>query len=464
MRVGVGVPAKSSRGSGLSYIISAMTTDTWLTTKADGHLSERVARGWTWDADATTLHLKLRTDVRLHDGALLTPQTAAAAIRETVASEGQATSFTRVRSVEPDGTDGLVLKLSEPNSFLLSDLAQVSVTVEKGKQTESTGPFQMVRQDPQHVELRAFAQYFRGRPALDQVLVTTYPTQRNAWAALMRGEIDMLYDISPEAFDFVKAETTVSTYTFQRPYYNVLVFNVRHPVLKNAEVRRALTEALDKETLVKDGMRGRGRPADGPLVPEHWAYSPPAHPLVYDPDAAVAALDRAGLKARPVPDGRMPSRFAFTCLVFADDTRFERLAVLVQKQLADVGVDMRLEPVPALDLIGRVAKGDFDAFLFEMVGVSPSWADAFWYSRDNRFFNSGYKAADPALDRIRLARSDEEIRAGVSDFFRILNDDPPAVFLAWQETSRSVSRRFDVAGEPGRDIMTSAWRWRLVTP
>src|SRR5262249_56053787 len=117
---------------------------------------------------------------------------------------------------------------------------------------------------------------------------------------------EMREDSSPEGLDFDKAETTVSTYTFQRPYYNVLVFNVRHPVLKNAEVRRALTEALDKETLVKDGMRGRGRPADGPLVPEHWAYSPPAHPLVYDPDAAVAALDRARMKARPVPDRATP--------------------------------------------------------------------------------------------------------------------------------------------------------------
>ena len=39
----------------------------------------------------------------------------------------------------------------------------------------------------------------------------------------------------------------------------------------------------------------------------------------------------------------MPSRLSFTCLVFNDDSRFEHLALLLQRQLADVGIDMRLQ-------------------------------------------------------------------------------------------------------------------------
>jgi peptide/nickel transport system substrate-binding protein len=407
--------------------------------------------------------LKLRTDVRLHDGTLLTSQLAAEAMRATVASKDSA-SFATVRSIQATGDDTLTLQLSEPNSFLVPDLSLVSVTVPKGTKKEGTGPFEVVRQDDQHLELRAFPQYFRGRPALDQVSVTSYPTQRNAWAALMRGNIDMLYDISPEAYDFVKAETTVRTYSFLRPYASAVVFNVRHPVLKNPEVRRALNEAVDKDALVRDVLRGQGRPADGPLTPEHWAYSPPANPFTFNREAAAARLDKLGLKTRPVAGGRMPSRFAFKCLVYAEDTRFERLAVLVQKQLADVGVDMELVPMSLSELVLHVKKADFDAFLFETAGPTLSWVDQFWHSRDNGLINSGYQAMDPALDRIRLARSDEGIRSGVAELLQTVHDNPPAVFLTWQETSRAVSRKFDVAGEPGRDIVTNAWRWRLVSP
>jgi len=463
LRIGVGVPTQGTRGSGLDYLTSAMTADSWLAQGAEGRLLERLVREWSWSDDGTVLHLKLRKGVQLHDGTLFTPEVAAAAMKETLAS-GEYASFATVRSVEPSGDDALVLRLSEPNSFLLIDLSLSSVTLTKDKRSLGTGAFEMVSRDPEHAEFRAFSRYYRGRPALDQVLVTTYPTQRNSWAALMRGEIDMLYDVSRDAVDFVEAETTVKTYSFLRPYYNLLAFNVRHPVLKNVEVRRALNEAIDKTALVRDGLRSRGRPADGPLIPGHWAYSPPTHPFVFNPEAAAARLEANGFKTRPVSGGRMPSRFSFDCLIFADDPRFERMGVLVQKQLADVGVDMRLVPLALKELGIRIAKGQYDAFLFEMNGRSLSWAYTFWYSRNNvPLNNSGYQAADAVLERIRLARSEDDIRARVAEFLQVIHDDPPAAFLTWGETSRAVSRRFDVAAEAGRDIVPNAWNWRLAS-
>ena len=463
LRIGAGVPAQGTRGSGLDYLTSAMTADSWLAQGADGRLTERLVREWTWSDDNTVLHLKLRKDVQLHDGTRFTPDVAAVAMRETLAS-GEYASFATVRSVEPTGDDSLILRLSEPNSFLLIDLSLSSVTLTRNKQTLGTGAFEMVNRDAGHAQFRAFSKYYRGRPALDEVSVTTYPTQRNAWAALMRGEIDMLYDVSRDAVDFVEAETTVKTYSFLRPYYNLLGFNVRHPVLKSAEVRRALNEAIDKDALVRDGLRGRGRPADGPLIPGHWAYSPPAHPFVFNPQGAAARLEAIGLKTHPVGAGRMPSRFSFDCLILADDVRFERMGVLVQKQLADIGVDMRLVPLPLKELAVRIRRGQFEAFLFEMNGRSLSWAYAFWYSGNNAPFNdSGYTATDAVLERIRLARSEDDIRARVAEFLQIIHDDPPAVFLTWGETSRAVTRKFDVAGEPGRDIVPNAWNWRLAS-
>ena len=132
------------------------------------------------------------------------------------------------------------------------------------------------------------------------------------------------------------------------------------------------------------GLNGRGRPADGPVWPEHWAHSSPPEPFVFSPEAARLRLDNAGFKARRLTDGSMPARFTFTCLVFASDPRFERLAMLVQKQLADVGVDMKLLPLKQDDLEARLRNGDFDAFLFEFFGRSISYAYEFWHTHDDR--------------------------------------------------------------------------------
>lgn len=257
----------------------------------------------------------------------------------------------------------------------------------------------------------------------------------------------------------MEAETTVKSYQFPRPYYIPLVFNVGHPALKHAEVRKALNEAIDKEALVRDGMKNKGRKADSPVWPEHWAHSTATPPFGFDPEAARRRLDAAGFKVKSRSDGTVSPRFSFTCLVFADDTRFDRLAVLVQKQLADIGVDMKLEPVVLAEMGKRSGTGDFDAYIFEMAGRSLGRVYEFWRSQGT-MLNSGYTAADAAFDKVRGSRTDDETRSAVAELERVLHADPPAAFLVWQATSRAVSTKFDVAAEDNRDIQTNVWQWR----
>jgi ABC-type transport system substrate-binding protein len=465
LRIGLGAPAKVAPGTGAASLVRLLTGEPWLTYLPNGRQAERVATGWEWDAAGTTLHLKLRRDVYFHDGDRLTPEIAADALRLSAkhpADDGW--SFADVRSITPS-EDAVDIKLAKPNSFFLSDLSGVLVVkpgTPEGKPDIATGPFQIVRQTDQEATLSAFPKYYRGHPAISTIEILNYPTQRKAWTALMRGEIDMLHEVSRDAADFVKAETTVRTYSFPRPYYIPLVFNVSRPVLKPIEVRKAINEALDRDALVRDGLNGRGRPADSPIWPQIWAYSTSAHPFVFDADSARRRLDVAGLKAKPRPDGTVPPRFSFTCLVFAEDTRYDRLAVLVQKQLADIGVDMKLLPVPQTELAMRVRSGNFDAFIFEMAGRSLRSVYEFWRLHDD-MMDSGYRSADGAFDRMRASRTDDETRAAVADLDRILHADPPAAFLVWQETSRAVSAKFDVAAEEKRDILTNVWQWRPAT-
>ena len=462
LRIGIGAPPADRQAiTGLRSLISTLKGEQWLASRPDGHVGERIALYGTWDETGTVLRLKLRPDVYFHDGTRLTSELAAEALRATDTRDNF--SLQSVISFEPEGPDTVVLRLKEPNAFLLPDLAGIAV-VKPGAPDIGTGPYQVVARNEQSAKLIAFPRYYRGRPALDGVEVTNYPTQRNAWTALMRGNIDMLYEVSRESVEFVQAERTVRVYPFSRPYYIPLVFNMRNPTLRNVEVRRAINEALDRSALVRDGLRGQGTEADGPVWPKHWAYSPPEHPFAFDPAAAKARLDRAGFPLKLSPERRVSMRLSFKCLVFGDDARFERLAVLAQKQLADIGIDMQLDAVPLDQLGRRIRAGDFDAFLIEFSGPRLSRVYEFWRSRPDAMNNTGYHAADAVLDRIRLARNDQETKAGVAELMRVMHDDPPAVFIAWQRSQRAVSTRFDVEAEPDRDILTSLWMWRPAAP
>ena len=456
MRISIGTAGTPNTGS--RALISLLNRDYWLGLKPDGHVDKRIATEWQWDTSGTVLRLKLRPGVYFHDGTPLTAQIAADVLRSTDTSNDNL-SLKSVASFDSEGSDTVVLRLKERNAFVLADLSGIPVVM-PGKADLGTGPYRIVKRNGFDATLTAFPRYYRGQPSLGGVDVVNYPTQRNAWSALMRGGIDMLYEVGRDSTEFVQAETTVRTFTFPRAYYIPLVFNVRHPVLRSVEVRRAINEALDRTALVRDGLRGMGSTADGPVWPQHWAYSPPEQPFTFDPAAARARLDKAGYPLKPNAERRVPIRFSFKCMVLADDTRFDRIAVIAQKELADIGIDMQLDPQPLDELVSRFGSGDFDAFLFEMSGRSLSRVYDFWRFRDKPLNNSGYRAADGVLDRIRGAQSEDETRAAVAELLRVMHDDPPAAFIAWQKTSRAVSARFDVAAEPDRDILTNAWMWR----
>ena len=145
----------------------------------------------------------------------------------------------------------------------------------------------------------------------------------------------------------------------------------------------------------------------------------------------------------------MPRRFRFTCAFWSEDPQFERIALVVQKQLFEIGIDVEMVPMTLRDLGGRLGAGDFEAVLLPMVsGRSFEWTYRFWRSASSqRIIRSGYTAADTALDRLRAARSDEETRIAVADLQRILYEDPPAAFLVRPETARAVNDSFVVPAD-----------------
>jgi len=73
----------------------------------------------------------------------------------------------------------------------------------------------------------------------------------------------------------------------------------------------------------------------------------------------------------------------------------------------------------------------------------------------------GNKAVDSAFDRVRDAETESEYREAVGKLHQTFLDDPPAVFLAWSERARAISRRFEVPpAEAGRDIMITLRNWK----
>lgn len=462
LRVGQALP-RLAEDAGIRQLVNTLTGERLIGLTNDGRFEPRLAERWTRSEDGLTWTFTLRPNLQFHDGSALDAGVAATILRSDV-SRSTSPGLLDVDGIAARDAHTLVVTLRRPSAIFLDDLSANSLKLERDGAETGSGPFVVEGSGETRFVLRAFDHYYAGRPGLDRIQLTAYPSVRSAWSAMMRGEIDVLFEVGRDAIEFVEAESSVSVYAFPRAFVLALGFNQRHPALRNPAVRRAVNLAIDRERIVRETRRGHGLVADGFMWPYHWAIDRTVPAYGFDPALARKLLDEAGFAVNATTSG--PVRFEIGCLVPADMAEYDRLGLVVQKNLYDVGINLQLEPLSTLALTRRLGEGTFDTFLFEMGnGRTLSWPYRFLHSPQQgqpTYARWGYASTDATLDRIRYAKTDDEVRAGVGELQRILYDDPPAAFIAWDERARAVRRRFEVPNRPGYDVFTTAllWQWK----
>jgi peptide/nickel transport system substrate-binding protein len=467
--VRIGVPEADVSATDIGFVqIPALLGREGLTVRGfDGRVRPRLARSWETSPDGLSWRLTLQDGVTFHDGTPLTASIVVERLRTATSIRARLALFpglADVVSFEEVSPSEIRISLKRRSTFLLEDLDLPITLTKENKTVVGTGPFRVVTADPKETILEAHTAYHEGKPQIDRVSIRPYPTLRTAWSSLMRQEVDVLWDLSRDATEFVGSRE-VGLYSYLRQYVYLVAFNSARPQFRETPVRRALNSAIDRDALVRDVLKGQGLPATSPFWPHHWAYDGSLGGYVHDPSLASTTLDAAGLPATTRPDGRR-TRFSFTCILPENRGTEERIALNVQKQLYDIGVDMQLQPLSAEEYDKRIRAGDFDAVMVEMIsGPTFSRPYAFWYwGREQGPLNVfGYRnaAADRWFEAVRAAPSDAEYRLAANQLQRTILEDPPALFLAWSERTRAVSRRFDVVVDSGRDPMFNFWRWTV---
>jgi peptide/nickel transport system substrate-binding protein len=434
-------------------------------TNVDGRPLPELAERAQWENGGLRLRFILRPGVVFHDGTPMTAPVVAEILRAGIAapdSQAAYSSFADVSAVQAVGDMDVVIDLSQPSAFLLEDLTKpLSLRRDVG-----AGPFRVIKRDPTGIVLERFERYYQGAPSIQRVEVKSFDALRTAWSSLLRGEVDMVTDIPAEAVEFIRSDE-VDVIQYKRWYQYIIAFNSTRGPLQSPLVRQSLNWAVDRDALIQRALRGFGAAATGPLWPRHWAYDTSISAFGFEQRLATAQLDRAGRHLGDAgANSNVPhARFKFTCLVPADFSVLQRLALEVQKQLYDVGVDMQFEVVSFATYDERLRKGQFEAALVDMIsGPSFGRPYIFWRSAKNfdGFNKFGYEnsEAERLFGVLRASALDEaQTRSATHSLQRVFLDDPPALFLAWSERARVVGPKFTPVTEPDGDPVQTMWRW-----
>ncbi len=318
-------------------------------------------------ADLTEYSVTLQEGVTFHDGEPLTADDVAFSVDYFV-NNAEASRFARdfnsVADVVVADDYNLTFVLGAPNAgFDLVALADApiiprhiweSVEIPSEHQFEGgtnigTGPYKLVDyREGQSYRFEANPDYFRGPPAVDELVVIVFADDAGAQAAIRTGEVDVIFErIPPEQIDLLDMQDPLDIALGPEFTTQMINYDASKRPFDDVAVRQAINLAMNRQDIVDTVYLGAatvGSP--GWIHPGHSSYNPSIVP-VYDVAAANALLDGAGYADS---DGDGVREFdgqpmSFEIITNAPDSLRLRIAELTVEMLAAIGIETRVASV-----------------------------------------------------------------------------------------------------------------------
>jgi peptide/nickel transport system substrate-binding protein len=418
-----------------------------------------LARSWEWSQDKTVLTLQLRDDVRWTDG---TPVTAADVVwtwrAQTDTSIAWAAGHSKENIAAVEALDDFTVRVvfHRPSMTQLADLnrgvilpqaAWSSLPLTEWRENAdwflehlvTNGPFTLARWDRQQqiVLERNELYHLPGRPLLDSVVFRVVPQKVNQVGSLRAGDVHFV-DQLPAAEAATLAENPqLRVLSFWSRQYNFICWNTARPLFETAEIRRALTLAIDRQALVEALWFGHARIATSPIISSVWAHNEALEPWPYDPEQARTILRQHGWHDHD-GDGYLDRNgevFTFELLSNSNSAVRVDAVVMIQEQLRRAGIRAEVRTLEFNTVVDRALAHDFDAMLGGWTIDTSLDLDYAFHSDSidggNNLGSFSDPRVDALLDRIREQTEIREHARLLDEVQLLLHQLQPYTFL-WE--------------------------------
>jgi peptide/nickel transport system substrate-binding protein len=433
----------------------------------DAGFTPRLADRWTWGPDSLSISFHINPRAKWHDGqpvrssdvrftlqstrdsTLGTPVAALITNIDSVSTPDSATAVFWFHQRTPQQFYDATYQMPIMPEHIWKGIAPAAWRAsDAAKHPIGSGQFRFVRWTPRTaVEVAADTANYRGAPKLSRVVWSIAPDFPTALTRFLSGETDFFEALRPENIPEVQKHPDLRVTTYRGLAYLFAQFNLRdpanharpHPIFGNRELRRALTMATDRATIVRSVYDTLALPALGPTVRAYPTTDPHLPQIAFDLARARQILDSLGW--RVTTSNGMRSRqgrpLRFTLSVPSTSKVRIRLAVLIQEQLRQAGVKVDVEQLDLPVLVEKERKRAFDAAIGQWnTQPSPGAARGSWGTAGSRASSgTNYGSYEnPVFDAYvdsALASFDPAARKSYfTKAYETIIQDAPAIWLA----------------------------------
>jgi peptide/nickel transport system substrate-binding protein len=246
-----------------------------------------------------------------------------------------------------------------------------------------------------------------------------------------------------------------------------------HPEFQDPAVRRALLQAIDRDAIVAEVLKGLGSRADSLIPPSSPMFDAAGNaPIAFDPAGARKALAAAGWKA--VDQGWVPkgAKDPIVIELLSPEELANPVAYAAAQAVVaawhGIGLSVRHVPLPAAELLGdRLTRGSFQVAVLPMaIGLDPDLYPLLAASQTRTGGSNVSGLQDPDLDRLLVAaRTPVDEAARITAYAALqqrLEDRAYMLPLAFRD--EYVVFRSTVVGPESRPVGASGDRyWDVLT-
>ena len=441
-------------------------------------LEPELATEWKTSKDGKTITFTLRQGVSFSDGTPFSAEDVAYTFQQLMEPNMHAPQADQFRvgdgKVETKvlGPNKIAITFGGPIAGLDKLMDQIVIMSAKSPKKEMAvlGPYYVAENKAgAYVLLHRNPNYWKHDsaghtlPYIDSVRLDIQQNRDLEMLRLTRGEIHLVNVIDPEYFEKLKAEQPAMAHDSgpsldsEHMWFNQ-VESSPLPAYKKAwfrstNFRRAVSEAINREDLARIAFRGHARPAVGIVSPanQFW-FNSKLQPHPFDQASALKRLANDGFHLQNgVLRDQGGNAVEFSIITNAGNKYRERMATMIQQDLAGVGMKVNVVTLDFPSLIERITRTfDYEACMLGLVNtdLDPASIMNVWVSSaENHQWNPNQKTPattwEAEIDRLMKAQAstlDDKKRKQYFDRVQeIAWEQEPFIYLVTKNTLSAVS-------------------------
>ncbi len=366
-----------------------------------------LAKSWNWNEEGTELTMPLQEGVKWHDGK---PFTAADVKCTWDLLTGKAADKLRINprkswyrnleEVRVDNDHQVTFRLKQPQPSFLALLATGWSPIypchvpprEMRSRPIGTGPFKFVEFKPnQSITVARNPDYWKkGRPYLDGIEYTIIKDPSTARLAFAAGKFDMSwpYNITVPVLKDIQSQAPTAQCELTSTNVNrTVIINRTAPPFDNADLRRAVSLALDRKAYIDIITQGKGDIGGAMLPAPEGIWGMPAEMLQTLPGyGADVAKSREEARAIMKKLGYGPDKKLTVTVSTRNVPPYRDPAVILVSQLNEIYMDATLDTIDTVNWYPKLVRKDYT------IGLSTT--ESALDDPDQQFYESYVCGAD----------------------------------------------------------------------